>query len=163
LHHCLFSSKELPIKKLLVSTLLILAFNGCESQSERDARIAQEARESLLAELKAKEEAEKKRESNSTLRRMGISKEDGVITIDTNKTKNFFDEMGKQITRQMKEFSEDLDEGKGAGIEANESQIRIDLHKTGNFLERWGKKMEEFADELEDLSKEFDNNKSTSY
>ena len=103
------------------------------------------------------------RESSSTMRRMGISKEDGVITIDTNKTKNFFDEMGKQITRQMKKFSEDLDEGRGAGIEANESQIRIDLHKTGNFLERWGKKMEEFADELEDLSKEFENNETTSY
>ena len=154
-------SKEAPIKTLLLSILLILTFNGCESQSERDARIAQEAREALLAELEAKEEAEKMRESNSTLRRMGISKQDGVITIDTNKTKNFFDEMGKQITRQVEAFSEDIDEGRGAGIEANESQIHIDLHKTGNFLERWGKKMEEFADELEDLSKEFDNNEST--
>ncbi|MDD2451782.1 hypothetical protein [Sulfurovum sp.] len=156
-------SKEAPIKTLLLSILLILAFNGCESQSERDARIAQEAREALLAELKAKEEAEKQRESNATLWRLGISKEDGVITIDTNRTKNFFDEMGKQITRQVEAFSEDLDEGRGAGIETNESQIHIDLHKTGDFLERWGKKMEAFADELEDLSKEFDNNESTPY
>lgn len=103
------------------------------------------------------------RESSSTLFRMGISKQDGVITIDTNKTKNFFDEMSKEITLQVEAFSEDLDEGRGAGIEANESQIHIDLHKTGDFLERWGKKMEKFADELEDLSKEFDNNESTPY
>ena len=97
------------------------------------------------------------------MRRMGISKEDGVITIDTNKTKNFFDEIGKQVTHQMKEFSKDLDEGRGVGIASNEGQIRIDLHKTGNFLEKWGKKMEEFASELEDLSKEFENNETTSY
>ena len=150
-----------------MSTLLILTFSGCESQSERDARIAQEARESLLAELKDKEEAKTKakemRGSSSTMRRMGISKEDGVITIDTNKTKNFFDEIGKQVTHQMKEFSKDLDEGRGVGIASNEGQIRIDLHKTGNFLEKWGKKMEEFASELEDLSKEFENNETTSY
>ena len=156
-------SKETPIKTLLLSLLLVFAFNGCESRSERDARIAQEAREALLAELKAKEEAEKEHKSHSTLWRMGISKEEGVITIDTNRTKNFFDKMGKEITRQAEAFSEDLDEGRGAGIEANESRIQIDLHKTGDFLERWGKKMEEFADELEDLSKEFDTNESTPY
>lgn len=101
------------------------------------------------------------RESNSTLRRMGISKQDGVITIDTNRTKDFFDDLGKQVAHQMKQFSEDLDEGRGAGIEANESQIHIDLYKTEHFLERWEKKMQEFADALEDLSKEFDNNETT--
>ena len=144
---------------------MILVFNGCESQSERDARIAKQAKEELLAELKAKEKAEaqaqKMREANSTLLRMGISKEDGVITIDTNKAKGFFEQMGKQVTREVKKFQEEFDEGKGAGIEANESEIHIDLHKTEHFLERWGEQMQEFADELDALSEEMDTNKTT--
>lgn len=101
------------------------------------------------------------RESNSTLLRMGISKEDGVITIDTNKTKGFFERIGQQVTREVKRFAEDLDEGRGAGIEANESQIRIDLHKSEHFLEKWGRKMQDFADELESLSEELDQNETT--
>ncbi|MGC9351467.1 MAG: hypothetical protein ACP5D3_05720 [Sulfurovum sp.] len=101
------------------------------------------------------------RESNSTLLRMGISKEDGVITIDTNKTKGFFERIGQQVTREVKRFAEDLDEGRGAGIEANESQIRIGLHKSEHFLEKWGRKMQDFADELKSLSEELDQNETT--
>lgn len=157
--------KEATIKALFLSIILILAFNGCESQAERDARIAQEAREELLAELKAKEEAEAKaremREADSTLLRMGISKKDSVITIDTNKTKGFFEQLGRQVTREVKRFEEEFDEGKGAGIEANESEIHIDLHKSEHFLEKWGAKMQEFADELDSLSKELDGNETT--
>ncbi|MDM5272530.1 hypothetical protein PGH07_10115 [Sulfurovum sp. zt1-1] len=142
-----------------------MAFNGCESQSERDSRIAKEAKAELLAELKAKEEAEKKAQkmydANSTLLRMGISKKDGVITIDTNKTKNFFDHMGKQLTHEVKRFKKEFNEGKGAGIEANETDIHIDLHKTENFLERWGEQMQEFANDLDAFSKELDNNQTT--
>lgn len=156
------------MKAVLFSIILLFAFNGCESQAERDARIAQEARETLLAELEAKAAAEAKaqkaEESNSTLLRMGISKSDGVITIDTNKTKTYFERMAQQFSKEMHKFSKEFKEGKidqeNAGIEADETQIHIDLNKTEHFLEKWGKKMQDFTQEFDMLLDELDSNES---
>ena len=79
------------MRHLLISLILLLSFTGCEDQeqqAEHDAKIAQQARAELLAELKAKKE---RTDNNaSKLHKMGITMEDGTIIIDTNKTKDFF-------------------------------------------------------------------------
>lgn len=157
------------MRSLFFSILLLFSFTACENRSEtqtqRDARIAQEAREALMAELKAKEEAEKKaHEKNSTLFKIGISKEENVITIDTNKTKHFFEEIGEKLSKQMEQLSKEAEEGKfshqEAGIEADEKHIVIDINKTESFLDKWIQKMQNFAKELDELLKAFDNQES---
>jgi uncharacterized protein (UPF0333 family) len=155
-HH----SEEAPIKTLYFSIILIILFNGCESQSEHDARIAKEARAALLAELKNQQQAEARakeaREQNSTLFRIGISQEGEKITIDINKTQHFFKNLSKKITKQMDQFSREMEKG----IEIDEHHITIDINKTGNFLDKWHQKMQNFANEIDALSKSLEHNKT---
>jgi uncharacterized protein YukE len=139
---------------------LIILFNGCESQSEHDARIAKEARAELLAELKTQQEDEKRekaaKEKDSTLFRAGISQEGDTITIDTNKTRYFFQNLSKKINKQMEQFSEEMERS----IEVDENYIHIDINKTGNFLDKWHQKMQNFANEIDALSKSLEHNKT---
>ena len=146
------------MRYLLISLILLLSFTGCEDkeqQAKHDAKIAQEAREALLAELKAKKDIQDK--NTSKLNNMGINMEDGTITIDTNKTKYFFRDLNKKMGEQMKKLSDDLEKGivetKEAGIEINEQHIHIDLNKTQDLLIDWGKKIQIFVQEFDEMAK----------
>jgi hypothetical protein len=160
-----------------------------EAQAKHDAQIAQNARAEVLAELKAKylqekENQEKKLseaklqkietvtsekatvtdEKNVKLNQMGIHMEKDSITIDTNKTKEFFNDLSKKLDLEMKKISDDLEKGiietKEAGVEINDEHIHIDLNKTQNMLEDWGKKIQIFVQEFDDIAKNLDNNDS---
>jgi len=152
------------MRTLLMSLFIFFVLSGCdnhtETQSQRDARIAKEAKAELLAELKAEEKAKKKereaREKNSTLFKIGIYQEGDTITIDTNKTSNFFKDLSQQITREMKKFSDEMEKG----IEVDENHIQIDLNKTGNILDKWHQKMQNFANEINAISKSLEQNKT---
>ncbi len=90
------------MRYLLISLMLLLSFTGCEDkeqQAKHDAKIAQQARAELLAELEAKKELQDK--NTSKLNNMGINMEDGTITIDTNKTKDFFRDLNEKMAVQM--------------------------------------------------------------
>lgn len=66
------------MKYLLYGALLCAVLTGCDdqkAQAQHDAQVAQQAREQLLAELKAKEEAQKAKEQNTALSKLGITKE----------------------------------------------------------------------------------------
>lgn len=148
------------MRHLLMSLILLLSFSftGCENkeqQAEHDAKIAQQAREALLAELEAKKEITDK--NASKLNRMGIHMEDGTITIDTNKTKDFFRDVNKKMGEQMKKLSNDIEKGivetKEAGIEINEQHIHIDLNKTKDLLIDWGQKIQVFVQEFDEMAK----------
>jgi hypothetical protein len=153
------------MRHLLISLILLLSFTGCEDkeqQAEHDAKIAQQARAELLAELKAKKELT---ENNaSKLHKMGITMQDGTIIIDTNKTKDFFREMNQKMGAQMKKLSDDMEKGvvetKEAGIEINEQYIHIDLNKTQDLLTEWGKKIELFVQEFDEMAKTLEMNSS---
>jgi len=156
------------MKHILLATLIMLTFSGCgdnkEEQAKHDAKIAQEARAELLAELKLKEEEIHKKEleaqKNSKLSKVGITTEDGKIVIDTNKTKNFFKELGSKFKERAEKLSQDIEKGiikdKDAGIEIDETHINIDLNKTKSFLEGWGKKMQEFVKDMDTIAQEID-------
>lgn len=146
------------MRYLLISLILLLSFTGCEDkekQAKHDAKIAQQAREALLTELKAKKGLQDK--NTSKLNNMGINMEDGTITIDTNKTKDFFRDLNKKMGDHMKKFSDDLEKGivetKEAGIEINEQHIHIDLNKTQDLLIDWGKKIQIFVQEFDEMAK----------
>ena len=93
---------------------------------------------------------------------MGINVDNGLITIDTNKTKDFFKQFSQTMEVKMKKISDDLQQGivetKEAGIDINNEHIHIDLNKTRNLLEVWGKKIQIFAQEFDNLAKSIENN-----
>lgn len=154
------------MKPFMLTITLLLFFVSCqnaqEKQTEHDAMIAKQARQQLMAELKAKEEAKQKalkaEEDNTTLSKIGITTSDGKITIDTNKTKAFFQDITKDISKKIKKVTDDLQEGmikdKNAGIEIGENHINIDLNKTKSFLDSWGKKMQSVVQEFDEMAKE---------
>ena len=155
------------MRHLLLSLILLLSFTGCEDkeqqakqQAEHDAKIAQQARVELLAELEAKKRLPE--DNASKLRKMGITMEEGTITIDTNKTKDFFRDLNKKMGEKMKKFSDDMEKGivetKEAGIEINEQHIHIDLNKTQDLLIEWGKKIEDFMQEFDEMAKTLETN-----
>ncbi|RLA70161.1 MAG: hypothetical protein DRG09_03910 [Epsilonproteobacteria bacterium] len=186
------------MRYLLVTLTLLLSLTGCqdkkqldeEAQAKHDAKIAQQARAEVLAELQAgkieieklqkeviqakiplednlqqtpiKEEKHSLEHKNAQLNQMGIHMENDSITIDTNKTKEFFNDLSKKLDVQMKKISADLEKGiidtKEAGVEINEKHIHIDLNKTQNMLEDWGKKIQVFVQEFDEITNNIENN-----
>ena len=150
------------MRYLFVSFLMLLFFTGCEdkeAQAKHDAKVAQQAREELLAELEAQKAQEaKKPEFN----KMGINVEENTITIDTNKTKEFFNNLGTQMDMRMKKMAADLEKGvienEEAGVEINEQHIHIDLNKTRDLLLHWGQQIEVFVQEFDKMAKTLENN-----
>jgi hypothetical protein len=119
---------------LLLSSLMIIGCGGPteEEQAAHDAMVAQKAKEELLKELKAKEE-------NQTYSYLGISKNDGKITIDTNQTKAFLETILQTMEQKADNLTKELENGvmnqTEAGIEMNNETITIDFNKTKSFLE----------------------------
>lgn len=157
------------MRYLLMSLIILLSFTGCEDkeqqsrqQAKHDAKIAQQARAELLAEIEAKKDIPDK--NSSKLNQMGINIDDGTITIDTNKTKDFFRDLNKKMEVHMKKISDDLEKGiletKEAGIEINEQHIHIDLNKTQDLLLDWGNKIQVFMQEFDELAKTLETNNS---
>lgn len=149
------------MQHLLIILLLTLFFTGCEDKEkakQHDAAVAQKAREDLLAELKAKEE----KKSRSSL--LGIETNNGVITIDINKTKSYLNELNAQMTSTMKKIQDDLDKGvidaKEAGIKMNNQHLSIDLNKTQNALQTWILHMQGFAKEVNAVAKSLEANQT---
>lgn len=161
--------KRILMRHLLITLILLLSFTGCQDkeheaaqQAKHDAKIAQQARAELLAELEAKKDAQEKNDTKLT--KMGITMDDGTITIDTNKTKDFFRELARKMDAQIKKMSDDLEKGilqtKEAGIDINEKHIHIDLNKTQDLLEEWGKKIQVFVEEFDEMAKTLETNNS---
>ncbi len=159
------------MRHLLFTFLLLFSLTACQSaeekakaQAEHDAKIAQQAREEVLAELKAKEEARQKEiENNNTpLSQVGISVKEKEITINPEKAKDFFNTLGKKIEEKLQGITKDLERGKidneSAGVHIDQSKIQVDLNKTQDFLQEWGKKMQGFVKEIDNIAKSMDIN-----
>jgi hypothetical protein len=132
---------------------------------------AKKAQEKLLLQEKAQKEAfiqeqqRKKREllniqKADKLSNAGISIEKSTITIDTNKTKSFFKNIGKTLETKLKKITDDIEKGKldgnDSGVRIDQNHINIDINKTKDFLESWGKKMQSFVKEFDDMAKQID-------
>jgi hypothetical protein len=120
----------------------------------------------LIKEQDAAKKKQAELEKNSKFSQIGVTSKEGKITIDTNKTKEYFKGLAHQMKTKMDKMSTDLEKGiiknEEAGIEMDETHINIDLNKTKTFLETWGKKMQGFVKEVDSIAKEFDaQNKTT--
>jgi ATP-dependent protease HslVU (ClpYQ) ATPase subunit len=164
------------MKQFIMALLLLFLFTGCEEkakdQAAHDAQVAQQAREALLKELKAKEEEKRKAKAaqaaEGKLSHVGVTTTpDGKIIIDTNKTKSYFQALARKMKEKADQLAKDMQKGvieeKEAGIEVSEEKIVIDVNKTKGFLEKWAKKMEGFVKEMDEVAKaiETDMNVST--
>lgn len=159
------------MRHFMIILTLLLALTGCEDkeqlakdQAAHDAKIAQQARAELLAELEAQKEAlRRSQEENETkLGQMGFRMDDGVITIDTNRTKDFFRALNEKMGAEVQKISEDLKKGviekKEAGVEMKDQQLHIDLNKTKDLLHEWGKLIQIYMQEFQDMAKPLDTN-----
>jgi len=109
----------------------------------------------IQKELEAKEKAK-----NDKLSKFGINIKNETISIDTNKTKDFFDTVSKSLEAKIKTLTTNIEKGiidtKENGIDINKQHINIDLNKTKSFLETWGKKMQGFVKEFDDIAESMD-------
>lgn len=157
------------MRHLLLSLLLLLTFTGCQDkeqqqkeQAQHDAQIAQQARTELLGELEKEKQAQEAK--NKRFSHMGVEMDQGTITIDTNKTKDFLKDLGKRMNVQMKQVSDDLQKGiidaQEAGVKVNNGNINIDLNKTQTFLDEWSKKIEGYVKKFDEIAKEIEDNRT---
>lgn len=120
----------------------------------------QEKKEAFLKAEILKNKAKQQNTKNEKLSKVGITIEENKITIDTNKTKDFFQSIGKKFGEKLKKITQDLEKGmvneKDAGVKIDETHINIDLNKTKDFLESWGQKMQGFVKEFDTMAKEID-------
>ena len=156
------------MKHLLITISVLFLLTACQDkendakkQAAHDAKIVAEAKAEVHAEYEAKQKALESKKSK--LNQIGVGMHNGTITIDTNKTKNFFNTLGKQMEGKVKEITDNLKKGvidaKEEGIQMNNEHISIDLNKTKNFLESWGKKIQVFTKELDNIDKSLNTNK----
>ncbi|RUM68602.1 MAG: hypothetical protein DSZ12_04715 [Sulfurovum sp.] len=148
--------------------LLLAQLQAKEEALQEARRNAKLANEKLLANEKAQKEAfirlqeEKAKEiqKNAKLSNVGVSIKEHTITIDTNKTKDFFKNIGKNLENKLRKMTKDLDKGvledNNTGININQDHINIDLNKTKDFLNLWGKKMQGFIKDINTMAEEFD-------
>lgn len=152
---------------LLFTLILLFSLTGCqdkEQQAEHDAKVAQQAKAELLAELRAEEEARikanKEAQKNTKLSNAGITIDDGKIIIDTNKTKDFFENMAQNIDTKFKQITIDIEKGTldddEMGISIDKEHINIDLNKTKGFFDTLGTKIQDFLKEFDIMIKEMD-------
>ena len=155
------------MRYLLLASIILFSLAGCESAEEKaqaqavhDAKIIKQARADLMAELKVKADAKLKADAlqNTKLSQVGISVKDKEITINPEKAKDFFNNIGKRLEERLLNLTKDLDkgmvEGTDTGVHINESKINIDLNKTQDFLRLWGEKMRSFVKEMDKVSSE---------
>lgn len=140
------------------------------ASKENEAKIIQQARKALLEEQEAEAKALQSNKispdtNTSKLSKMGVDVVNGVITIDTNSTKDYFRVLSKNMGDKIKKMKEDFKKGaietKEAGIEISEEHINIDLNKTKNLIEAWNKKINTYIEEFDALTKDIEVNTTT--
>jgi hypothetical protein len=104
-------------------------------------------------QAKIKEQAillEEKAPSNAA-----VSIENNTITIDTEKTKAFFENFSKNMETKLRTMTHDIEQDilnkRKTGIDIDENHINIDLNKTEEFLNDWSHKMQKFVKEFDTI------------
>ncbi len=154
---------------LLLTLILLFTFTGCQDkeqqqkeQAQHDAKIAQQARTELLAELEKEKQVQE--EKNNQFSHIGVKMDQGTITIDTNKTKDFLKDLGNRMNVQMKQVSDDLQKGiidaQEGGVQINNGNINIDLNKTQTLLDEWSKKIEGYVKEYDKIVEDIEYNRT---
>ncbi len=94
-----------------------------------------------------------KKEHISIVKKIGFSSKDGIVSIDTNKAKGYFSDLGKNIKNKSKKLSIELKSKtlkvtKDIGIELDNGTFSVDFNKTKEFAKDVGKNIKVFADDI---------------
>jgi len=120
----------------------------------------QEKKEAFLRSSEKKEKEQKEALKDNKLSNIGITIDKNKITLDTNKTKEFFQNISQIFGNKLKKITQDLEKGildeKCAGVNIDKTHVNIDFNKTKNFLDAWDRKMQGFVKEFNDISKVID-------
>jgi hypothetical protein len=147
------------MKYILLLTMILLSLSGSQDSIEEQA---QQSREKPLTEPKALKEVKKSEQNDTKLSKIGITMDKDKIIIDTNKTKEFFQDITNKIGKKIKKISQELQEYtlkyKEMGVDLNKSHIHIDLNRTKDFIDDWDKRMQEVVKEFETIAKEIEDN-----
>jgi len=120
-----------------------------------------EAAAKALTQKRAREEQERlaaeKANEPSVMEKMGVTMQDGKITIDTNKTVEFFSIFQEKLDNTTRELDRELSEGNltmtvPVGVEVTSEKVSIDLNKSKSFFDSWGEKMLGFAKEFDKMT-----------
>ncbi|MEA3455485.1 MAG: hypothetical protein U9R26_03155 [Campylobacterota bacterium] len=170
------------MRRIILACLLVGLMAGCESKEEKEqARQAelfkqehiQKAEKEAAAKAFAEQEAakmaaeeaklaEERAKNPSMMNKMGVTMQDGKLIIDTNKTKEFFWALEKNLDGIDRELQKgNLTVMKPAGIEVTKDKVSIDLNKSKSFFDSWGKQMEFFAKEFDKMTKMLHNDTQT--
>ena len=86
------------------------------------------------------------------MKKMGLQVESGRIILDTEKSKNFFESLGKAIEKNihqgMEKAEQHVPSGEDLGIQMDDKKVVIDLNKTKNFMKVWVETLEVLGREL---------------
>jgi len=131
----------------VITFMAIFTLVGCNDNKEKNENLTPINKESPLVIHKD----ETPKEDKKILNKIGITTEGEKIIIDTNKTKTFFENMAKTLTKEAKKVEEktkNLD-STDFGININKDKIEIDTKKTKNFLEQFSKELEDIANDID--------------
>ncbi|HIP28649.1 MAG TPA: hypothetical protein EYG82_05675 [Sulfurovum sp.] len=145
-------AKETALKKAqLASEKLQLETSQLKKElfTEKKLHIALQNKKVLAETMPPKDEK---------LSKIGISIQENKITLDTDKTKDFFENFARNISSTLEKASKELQQGTltedDAGIHIDENTINIDLNKTKDFLQEWGEKMQGFIKEFDTIAQD---------
>ncbi len=86
------------------------------------------------------------------MKKMGLQVEKGRIILDTEKSKKFFEALGRQLREGLEEGVEKAKQHapqeEDLGIHIQKNRIEIDVNKTKAFLKGWVKMMEVLGKEI---------------
>jgi len=97
-------------------------------------------------------------EDKNILSLLGINIENQKIDIDLNKTKNFFENIQKELEKKSQAIEKSIQEGKvelkDIGLKVDKQHISLDLNKTKSFVENLTKKLDSFIKDLDNSFKD---------
>ncbi len=156
--------KETEIKK--VEEIYLLKTKKIK-QAEKEALLREEEmkKSKLLAQKEADRkalEAEEKLKNPSIMNNLGISMDSGKLIIDTNRAKEFFGVLKKNLNNVDREIKDgNVTITKPIGIEINENKINIDLNKTETYIEKLSEKVEKFSKKFDNFRKTLNSDKNS--
>jgi len=94
----------------------------------------------------------KKDQETALMKKMGLQVRDGQIILDTEKSRKFFESLGRSIKENIhhgvKKAEEKMPSGEDLGIHVDDKKVVIDLNRTKNFMKEWVETMEVLGREL---------------
>ena len=156
-------SKKLWSLTLLLSALLLLW--GCDHSHKKPGQRAAGASPTAIPSPQSSQKVPPRGQKSSLteasssapretdlMKKMGLQIEKGRIILDTEKSKNFFEALGRQLREGLDEGVEKAKQHapkeEDLGIHIRKNRIEIDVNKTKSFMKSWVETMEILGKEI---------------